>query len=233
MKKYITSTIVFLACLHISHAQGNASAEISKICKPYFYSGGGSLFGKNLYFESVWVKAKLLKADNNIISSDSFLFNFDKIERKLLVTADLKNIFEIDRREFKAILFYWHDSTYIFKHINFINDKDLFQVIINDNGKYSLFKVIHTKFIKANNSGVGSLLPSAFGALDRYQDVAEYYIFFPNREYKTIFNIRRTSIERIFDLNPDTEKVENYLHSTNNKEFGENDLIQLILYLNN
>ncbi|HEY8733411.1 MAG TPA: hypothetical protein VIL90_02520, partial [Puia sp.] len=139
---------------------------------------------------------------------------------------------EIDRREFKAILFYWHDSAYIFKHINFINDKDLFEVIINDNSKYSLYKVIHTKLIKGHYGG------SAFSATndksaDVFQDDAEYFIFFPNRQYRTIHLLKKAAIQRIFKLNPDSDLVDEYLRNTGNKDqYRENDLKQLILYLN-
>jgi len=231
MKKYITSTLFCFAILHMTYAQGNAYAEIAQITTRFKYLDEGSLYGKNFYFDSKWVKAKLLRADNSIVSNDSFLFNYDKIDRRLLITTDFKNIFEVDRREFKAVLFYWHDSSFVFKHINFINDKDLFQVIINDNGKYSLFKVMRTKLIKANY-GEASFYSSGPSKSDRYQDIPEYYIFFPNRGYKTIFFLKKAAIERAFDLDPDIDKVEDYLNSTGQKEYKECDLIQLILYLN-
>jgi hypothetical protein len=227
MKKYITSTLLCLVFLHITYAQVNAYPEIAQICTPDKYLTGSSIYGKNFYFDSKWVKGKLLKADNSIVSNDSFFFNFDKIDRRLLITTDFKKIYEIDRREFKAVLFYWQDSAYTFKHIDFINDKDLFQVIISDKAKYSLFKVMRTTILKA-----ASYYSSSNSPFDRYQDIPEYYIFFPNREYKKIFLLKKAVIERAFNLNPDYQKVEDYLNSTGHKEYEENELIKLILYLN-
>ncbi len=232
MKKYITCTLFCLSIFYVIHGQGNIRPEIYQIVTPFRYANDLTLNGKNFYFDSSWVKAKLLAADNSILSSDSFLFNFDKIDHRLLITTDFKKIFEIDRREFKAILFYWHDSAYIFKHINFINDKDLFEVIINDNSKYSLYKVIHTKLIKGHYGG------SAFSATndksaDVFQDDAEYFIFFPNRQYRTIHLLKKAAIQRIFELNPDSDLVDRYLRNSGNKDqYRENDLKQLILYLN-
>jgi hypothetical protein len=150
----------------------------------------------------------------------------------LLSVVILTFSISIDRREFKAILFYWHDSAYIFKHINYINDKDLFEVIVNDNAKYSLYKVTRTKLVKGHYGG--SFFSSANDrTADVYMNHREYYIFFPNREYRTIHLLKRSAIERLFKLNPDSDIVNEYLQMSGNKQlYTENELKQLILYLN-
>jgi hypothetical protein len=232
MKKYITCTLLCFSVSYILYAQAKLSPEFTKISTPFQYPNDISFNGKNFYFDSSWVKARILASDNSIISSDSYLFNFDKVEHRLLITADFKTIFEIDRREFKAILFYWHDSAYIFKHINFINDKDLFEVIINDNAKYSLYKVTHTKLLKARYRGISF---SATGEIigDMYVNELVYYIFFPNKEYRTIHLLKRSAIERLFKLNPDSDIVDEFLQMSGNKQlYAESEFKQLILYLN-
>src|SRR5450432_1727093 len=153
MKKSITCTLLCISISYFCFHPTTVEIEIYQISTPFPYANDISFNGKNFYFDSSWVKAKILAANNTIINSDSFLFNFDKIDHRLLITKDFKKVFEIDRREFKAILFYWHDSAYIFKHINFINDRDLFEVIISDNGKYSLYKVTRTKLVKGHYGG--------------------------------------------------------------------------------
>lgn len=233
MKKQITCTLLSLVISYVLHAQGSARSEIYQISTPFPYANDISFNGKNFYFDSSWVKARLLSANNTILSSDSFLFNFDKIDHRLLITTDFKRVFEIDRREFKAVLFYWRDSAYVFKHINFINDKDLFEVIISDNNKYSLYKVVRTKLVKGHYGGSGFSATNDRSS-DKYLDDKEYYIFFPNREYRIIHLIKKTAIERAFKLNPDSDIVDEFLSMTGNKEqYGENELKQLILYLNN
>ncbi|HXB28715.1 MAG TPA: hypothetical protein VNW49_02795, partial [Puia sp.] len=200
--------------------------------RPFTDLNQGSFKGKNLLFDGNWVKGKLLTSNNSIVSGDNFLFNFDKIEHKLLITADYKNIFEIDRREFKAALFYFNDSAYVFKHIYFINDKDLFQILVNDETRYSLYKVIHTKLIK-ETFGINAIsTPGSTAFREKYVDMPEYYIFFPNREYRSIFTLKKGPIERIFELNRDSEKVNEFLKMTTSKVYDENELIQLILFLN-
>jgi hypothetical protein len=231
MKKYITCTLLSITISYIIYAQDSVHPDFDKISTPYIYFEG-SFNGKNLLFDNNWVKARLLTANNSIISNDSFLFNFDKIDQRLLVTADFKKVSEIDWREFKAILFYLRDTAYIFKHIYFISNKDLFQVIINDKSKYSLYKTIHTKLIKGYYGATTYSTPNSKSG-DQYMDVPEYCILFPNKEYRIIHLLKRASIERVFKLNPDGDIVANFLNMAGNKEsYEEDDLIQLILYLN-
>ncbi|HTB24796.1 MAG TPA: hypothetical protein VK711_05470 [Puia sp.] len=232
MKKYITCTLLSITISYIIHAQENVHPDITQISKPFTDLTQGSFRGKNLLFEGNWVKGKLLTSNNSIVNGDNFLFNFDKIEHRLLITADYKNMFEIDRREFKAALFYFNDSAYVFKHIYFINDKDLFQILVNDETRYSLYKVVHTKLIK-ETFGINTIsTPGNTAFREKYVDMPEYYIFFPNREYRSIFTLKKGPIERIFELNPDSEKVNEFLKLTNSKVYDENELIQLILFLN-
>jgi hypothetical protein len=232
MKKYITCTLLSITFSYIIHAQENVHPDITQFSKPFTDLNQGSFRGKNLLFEGNWVKGKLLTSNNSIVNGDNFLFNFDKIEHRLLITADYKNMFEIDRREFKAALFYYGDSAYVFKHIYFINDKDLFQILVNDESRYSLYKVVHTKLIR-ESFGINTIsTPGSTPYREKYVDMPEYYIFFPNREYRSLFTLKKGPIERIFELNPDSEKVNVFLKMTTGKVYDENELIQLILFLN-
>lgn len=231
MKKYITCTLLSIIISYIIHAQEIVHQDITQISKPFTDLTQGSFKGKNLLFEGNWVKGKLLTSNNSIVSCDSFLFNFDKIEHRLLITSDYKNMFEIDRREFKAALFYFDDSAYVFKHIYFINDRDLFQILVNDENKYSLYKVVHTKLIRESFS-INTISVGGSNFREKYVDMPEYYIFFPNREYRSIFSLKKGPIERIFELNRDSEKVNEYLKMVGGKVYNEDDLIKLILYLN-
>ncbi len=55
--------------------------------------------------------------------------------------------------------------------------------------------------------------------------IAEYYIFFPNREYRIIHLLKRAAIERLFKLNPDSDIVDEYLSMSGNKDiYAEKEL---------
>jgi hypothetical protein len=234
MRKYITSTLLCLTISYIIHAQENVYPDITQISKPFASLSTAPFRGKNLYFGGDWLKARILTSNNVIISSDSFLFNYDKIDRKLLITSDFKSMFEIDYREFKAIEFYFNDSAYFFKHIYLINEKDLFQILVRDKGKYALYKLTRTKLVRGTYGTLGNIgfVTTIGSSGDRYVDVPEYYIFFPNKDYRSFFTIKKTAIKRVFALSPDSNKLEEFFNLIGNREYNENDLIQLINYLN-
>src|SRR5664279_3674658 len=156
MKKYITCTLLSISISYIIHAQENVHPDITQISKPFTDFSQASFKGRNLFFGGDWVKGRLLTSNNSVVGCDSFLLNYDELERRLLITSDFKTMFEIDRREFKAVQFYWNDSAYIFKHIYFINDKDLFEVLVSDESRYSLYKVLRTKIIRATIGSMGT-----------------------------------------------------------------------------
>jgi hypothetical protein len=234
MKKYITYTLLSISISYIVHAQEIVYPNITQISKPFTNFTSGSFNGRNLYFGGDWVKARILTSNNTVVDSDTFLFNFDKLDRKLLITSDYKTMFEIDRREFKAVQFFWNDTGYIFKHIYFINDKDLFEVLVNDESRYSLYKVLRTKIIKGSMgtmSTTGTNVPGSF-LIDKYVDFVEYYISFPNRDYRSFFSIKKGALKRLFGLNPDSDKVNEFFSMIGNRKYDESDLIQLVTYLN-
>jgi hypothetical protein len=169
----------------------------------------------------------LLTSNNTVIYNESYLFNYDKIEQRLLITTDFRKVYQIDWREFKAVLFYRHDSGFVFKHLALVSNKDLFQVLINGDNKYSLYKTVHTKVVKSSYGA------ASFGrSSDKYLDVPEYCILFPNREYRLIHFLKRPALERVFELDAGLEKVNDYLNANFKEVYDEEDLKQLIAYLN-
>lgn len=209
-------------------AQDSMRVTFAKILTPYLFLNEVVLNAKILLFERQWVRGKLLTANNEVVTNDSFLFNFDKMERRLLVTKDFNKVFEIDWREFKAILFYIRDTGFVFKHIYPLSNKDLFQVIINGNDKYSLYKTMHMKIVKEMGSGIGG----SSRALEKLVDLPEYCIMFPNHDYRIIHSTKRSAIERIFNLDPDYAKVHDFLSAMDKPDYDETDLRNLINYLN-
>jgi hypothetical protein len=228
MKKYIICTLLFISISGFLQAQDSLHITFAKMLTPYLFLNEAALNAKILLFERQWVRGKLLTANNTVVANDSFLFNFDKMERRLLVTKDFNRVFEIDWREFKAILFYIHDSGLVFKHIYPISNKDLFQVLINGNDRYSLYKTMHMKIVKESGASFGSFSRGP----EKLVDLPEYCIMFPNHEYRIIHSTKRSAIERIFNLDPDHAKVSDFLNATDKPFYDENDLKNLISYLN-
>jgi len=198
--------------------------------------------GSPLLFDSAWAHANVITANNKIIENDSLYFNFNKIKQSLLLTEDYRKIYEVDKREFKSVTFFWHDSVYIFEHVYLINNRDFFEELVRDEHKYSLYKFINTliKAVAWHTNGLVSeaRVEDANGMVtegklyDQFVDVPVYYIILPNKEYRVLNEINEKSITRAFKLNADSEKVASWISRNKARVFDEDFLWKLILFLN-
>jgi hypothetical protein len=187
------------------------------------------LVGSPLLFDNSWAHARVELPDNRVIQNDSLFFNFNKMTQSLFITRDFKKMIEVDKREFKSVTFFWRDSVYILEHVNLINKSDFFIELVRDDTKYSLYKFIVTVFKDVSYHSSGLVTEGHdYGELT---DHPVYYVVFPNKEYRTLKEIDEKSVRRIFKLNPDSKKVEDWL-SSRHKMSGENDVWDLITYLN-
>jgi hypothetical protein len=228
--------VIFIICIlyrvsvNAQIGSFNASFPNYSLYSPPAYPREVPVKGSPWLFDSAWARAKVVTANNKIIQNDSLFFNFNKINQNLLVTEDYGKIYEVDKREFKSVTFYWHDSVYIFEHVYLINKKDFFQELVREEHKYSLYKFINS-VIKPSNWHTNGLVME--GKLyDQYVDIPVYYIILPNKEYRVLNEINKKSIERVFNLNADHKKVEDWMSGNSTRVFGEDYLWKLILFLN-
>ncbi len=186
--------------------------------------------GSPLLFDSSWARAKVVAENNEVTSNDTLLFNFNKLNQNLLVTVDYQKIYEIDKRDVKSVTFYWRDSVYIFEHVFAINKKDFFLELIRNDKKYSLYKFIHTSIKPVSWHSNGLVNEGVL--FDQYIDDPEYYIIFPDKEYRILNKITYKSIEKAFILKKDSQKVDDWLKRQHKNPTGEDLLWHLILSLN-
>ena len=185
--------------------------------------------GSRYLFDTSWAKGSLVAANDTELRNDSLYFNFDKISQNIFFTQDMKNVFELDKKEFKSFVLQWHDSVYAFEHVFAINNSDFFQVLVKTPDKYSLYKFIHTQIKKADYTNNG--LSESGSKYDEYIDVPEYYVVFPNKEYRNFNSLKKNSIVKIFSLSPDLGKV-NEFYSAHSRGSTEGNLKELIRLLN-
>lgn len=188
------------------------------------------VIGSRYLFDTAWVKGNVVAADNVILNNDSVLYNFDKISQNLFFTTDRKIVYEVDRREFKSITFYRNDSAFVFERVQVINPDDFFQVLAFSSDKYALYKKIHTELKKANYTTNG--LSESGNKYDEYIDNMEYFIVLPNKEYRSLASLKKSVVEKAFELSPDKNKVEAYFSSHKNKVSQENYVENLVKFLN-
>lgn len=173
----------------------------------------------NHYLFDKWVKGKIVTANGVQIENDKYYYNYDKISNNLFLTADFKQIIEIDKREFKSFVLNDGSYEYRFAHVFTIDDKKFFQVLVRSD-KYSLYKWTLTKFRRNDN----------FANSSSYVDSYFYYVVFPNgRMYKEI-SLKRKSIEKNIIAEPG--KIDAYFSLHQSNEIDEAFLIDLVNYLN-
>ncbi|HLX91520.1 MAG TPA: hypothetical protein VKR32_07550 [Puia sp.] len=178
-----------------------------------------NFFANSHYLFDKWVKGSVVSANNEMISNDNYYFNYDKVSNNLLLTADLKQIIEIDKREFKAFAFKDGNEEFFFEHIALIDNKKFLQVLVETN-KYSLYKWTFTKFRRNDN----------YSNLGVYIDINFYYVVFPDgRLFKKIELKKKSIIKNLF-LEP--EKLDSYFEAHPYNKVDEELLIDLIKYLN-
>lgn len=175
------------------------------------YSG---VQGSPLLF-SDWVPAKV-ESRSPFFANDSLLYNYDKERQVLLATSDKKIAYKIDRKEFRRVTFNLSGFTYTFEHVPQINDKDLFLVLVEDSGRYCLYKFF--------NTGIRGR---------RYVDWLVYYIVFPFPDTRVVKLERwdKKMLQRQFALGADSRKVAAFYSQYEDLAPGEEFLRGLVNYL--
>jgi hypothetical protein len=176
------------------------------------YSGG--VQGSPLLF-SDWVSAKV-ESRSPFFANDSLLFNYDKQRQVLLATLDKHVAYKIDRKEFQRVTFFLNGQPYTFEHVPAINDKDLFQVVVEDSGRYCLYKFSNTA-IRGR----------------RYVDWLTYYIVFPFPDMRVVKLEKwdKKLLKRSFALSADAGKVDAFYLQYVDLAPGEEFLRGLVNYL--
>jgi hypothetical protein len=175
-----------------------------------------SNFHSTLLFNG-WVRATVLWHNPLLRNDSSLWFDFDKASQRLLVTEDKKVEFLFDKREFQSVTFRIGISTFTFRHVPEINDRELFYELVRSDHRYSLYESIHPKVWK-----------------DGYLDWNEYYIIFPfpNVRVLKLAAPDRWLLGRAFELSGDKQKLDRYYALHAGEEQGEHFLKGLIEYLN-
>ena len=182
------------------------------------------------YLFDKWVHGTIVNAKGELIANDSFFLNYDKISESLFLTIDMQTIVEIAKKEIKAFTLQHGGQDLRFERVPLIDNKNLFQVLIRDSIGFSLYKLYHTKFRKADYVNDG--IHESGKNYNEFLDQPQYFVLFPDRQVISMDVLTRKAIGKAFTLNVIHDKVLSYL-SKHEKEPEDEDLLKnLVLYLN-
>lgn len=182
----------------------------------------------NRYLFGRWVKGKVVNKDNVLISDDSYVFNYDKINRKLLATQDNRTVVEVNDEDVQSFMLTYDDITVIFQRVPLINSKDFFVPLVENEKRYSLFKIIKTRFQKANFTTNGIFQSGK--NYDEFIDEPEYYVVLPENKQVKKLELSRKSVKETFK--PQITKVRSYFTDHSGEILDEKYLTELVNFLN-
>ena len=175
------------------------------------------------------VRGSATNANNRTVSNEGYWFNYDKMSRNLLVTLDKATVVEINKNDLNSFTFINKDkSELVFEKIPLIDASTFFIQLLKDNGGYSLYKLLKTKFIRANYHSTG--LTETGNNYDEYVDEYAYYIVFPGGKQFSAVELKKKSIKEV--LIKEDKKVKSFFSQHGNDELDEFFLIALVASLN-
>jgi hypothetical protein len=202
----------------IARADAGATGYIAK---------ENSVHGSRYLFDD-WVHGFVITNADTIKQSDTYLFNYQKMDNSLVFTDGGDAMKEIPKGSIKKfVLFDEKAQPYAFVDVPAIDPKHYVQVLAAGS-KYALYKQLNTKYFP--NDYVSNGMTSSGHNYDEFKDEPEYYVVKQpgGQPQKILF--KNKSIKAVFA--DDIAKVNKYL-SDHDADLDENYLADLVSYLNN
>jgi len=180
------------------------------------------------YLFDKWVGGVVLDTGNNVIDNKSYLFNYDKVSRDILLTQDMKKAIEINKDQVKAFALKDEQGTlYIFELIPAVNNGNFVMQLAKGN-KYALYKSIKTKYVKADYQTDGMV---EHGSPDnQYIDEFHYYVLKNDTKEVKEIEFKKKTIKAVFGT--ESDKVNTYFSQHADDDINEEFLKGLIIFLN-
>jgi len=125
----------------------------------------------NPYFFNNWGSGRVYLSSKEAFNEPSDVLNFDKTNQALLLKISEKEVIEVNMNEIDS--FYIIDSGKVYHFVKFTTEP-VYALQLYRDSAYSAFKVVSTKFYKADYVNKG-LYESGY-RYDRYLDKKTYYL---------------------------------------------------------
>jgi hypothetical protein len=229
---------VIVATVHFSFAQsdanevtkevslGNALKELSSGSNTFVsFSAKEDTKGSRYFFGS-WVKGSVKDMTDNSYSDPGYFYNYDKISYQLFVTANKKDVIELDADKVKSFTLNNNGVQYNFERIPSIEPVAFLQVLAKNSAGYSAYKLTNTQFEKANYSTDGMVETGK--NYDEYVDAAQYYIGLGNSKYVKV-DLTKKALKKTLAQDP---KAEVFFSQHKDGVVDEDYLKDLVNFLN-
>jgi hypothetical protein len=165
--------------------------------------------------------------NNNHILTDSLKgLNYDKIDGQLLIAQGGRNYLEVDKDKVIGFAFKNRDTSFVFVNVPILSKVNYFVVVANG-PKYSVYKSVRTRFVKANYTNNG--LVETGNNYDEYVD-KETYFWVEKNDSAGVFELKKKSIKEAFA--GEKAKVDTFFSQHKYDDIDEAFIRGLILFLN-
>jgi hypothetical protein len=154
------------------------------------------------------------------------LLNFDKIDGQLMIAQDAKNYLEVDKEKVVAFAFKTPDTAFIFLNVPLLSKVNYFMLIANG-PRYSVYKSIRTRFVKANYVSNG--LTESGNNYDEYVDTQTYF-WVTAKDSAGVFELKKKSIKTAFAA--EKPRVDAYFSKHKLDDIDDGFVKGLVDYLN-
>jgi hypothetical protein len=192
-----------------------------------FSSGKDDTKGSKFLFKE-WCHGVVADTSNRLVDNRYYLFNYNKMSNALMLTMDMQSGVELYKTQIRQ--FELKDESghkHVFVLVPGLNNDNFVECLANGN-KYSLYKVVNTKFKKADYRTDG--LTESGNNYDEYIDDITYYVTDGKGGGAKKLELKKKSLLAVFA--GDKDKVDAYLKKNSYDDLDAAYVQGVVDYLN-
>ena len=181
----------------------------------------------NRYLYETWVDGSVTGVNGVVYNSPKYRYNYDKINKKLFMLLDTTTVVELSSEDIAGFNLKTDGQVSVFERLKNSTDLNFYQAVYKNDKGYSLYKLLTTKFKKADYQTNGII--ESGKKYDEYIDEQVYFVLSPKQELIKI-SFKKKNIEKV--LENESTKVSTFFNQHKNETLDENLVKELLRYLN-
>jgi len=181
----------------------------------------------NRYLYEKWVTGSVVGVDGVVYNSSKYLFNYDKIGQKLLMLLDSTKMLVLNSGDIAGFTLQDDTSQYHFERLKNSTDLNFYQALYKDEKGYSFYKLLKTKFMKADYQSNG--IVESGRKYDEYVDEELFFILSAKQELSRI-DFKKKSLEKVFEH--EASKLQSFFDQHKGEKVNEEFVRNLVEFIN-
>jgi hypothetical protein len=181
------------------------------------------------YFFNDWVHGFIIDSKDSLIKNPAFLFNYDKMGGRLVLTTDQKSLIVVNKEKVKSFTLFNQDKqAFVFERVPAIDTARYVQVL-SMGAKYKIYKLIKTDYKRSDYSTDGVF--QSGNKYNEYVDDGDYYLLNIENNQLQKIALKKKALETAFAS--DDSKLNKFMTDHSSDTIGDIYLTGLGDYMNN